>query len=279
MNEQVEKWCKYLTSESLDRTRFLMENQLNSCTPDWDSYDSAIFRAIRKIYGESFLFRVLTGFELLSPSDPVENTPLKTECFMNWQNFFEKPKTELTEDEKLEVELVFAHGLELEFEKMVLEDIRGNIGVELTFDMATAPGDTLKEKYESLYLKILEVSNIISEKTGSPLEDYWLVMHREWDHIFFSRRAGFAPSPSDTFCSQLTFTYSGPLNNRWRVYCGHNTPEDEILVGCRGGIVYGSHTPFTSKSDGKKIETILQQTKKIVSKDYFARIKLLNMPK
>lgn len=44
------------------------------------------------------------------------------------------------------------------------------------WDFQTALGDTIKEKYESLYVKVIEVSNVCLRKTLNPLDNevIWL---------------------------------------------------------------------------------------------------------
>jgi hypothetical protein len=56
----------------------------------------------------------------------------------------------------------------------------------------TALGETIREKYESMYVKVIEVSNLISRKTISGGAN-WLVMHPEVASIFEPVFANFAP--------------------------------------------------------------------------------------
>ena len=51
--------------------------------------------------------------------------------------------------------------------KAIREDamiVYGHIPGVATWDFQTALGDTIREKYESLYVKVIEVSNVINRK-------------------------------------------------------------------------------------------------------------------
>jgi hypothetical protein len=61
----------------------------------------------------------------------------------------------------------------------------------LNWDFQTALGDTIREKYENMYVKIVEISNVVNRKTLS--EASWIVIEKEPASIFNAATA-------DLFC-------------------------------------------------------------------------------
>ena len=59
------------------------------------------------------------------------------------------------------------------------------------WDFSTALGDTIKEKYESLYVKVVEVTNVVHRKTLRGGAN-WIVTSPEVASIFETATAGFA---------------------------------------------------------------------------------------
>jgi hypothetical protein len=68
-------------------------------------------------------------------------------------------------DAEAELTAVLAQEINLEIDREVLSDLRNNAGTVASWDFNTALGDTIKEKYESLYVKVVEVSNVVHRKT------------------------------------------------------------------------------------------------------------------
>jgi len=120
-------------------------------------------------------------------------------------------------DAEAELTAVLAQEINLEIDREVLFDLLNNAGTVSAWDFSTALGDTIKERYESLYVKIVEVSNVIHRKTLRGGAN-WIVTSPEVASIFETATAGFAPAPSETFTSRLGIQYFGTINNRWRLY-------------------------------------------------------------
>jgi hypothetical protein len=121
----------------------------------------------------------------------------------------------------------------LEIDREVLSDLRNNDGTVAAWDFNTALGETIKEKYESLYIKIVELSNVVHRKTLRGGCN-WLVTSPEVASIFETATAGFAPAPSETFTSSLGIQYVGTVNNRWKLYKDPLFPNNQILLGYKG---------------------------------------------
>jgi len=153
-------------------------------------------------------------------------------------------------DAEAELTAVLAQEINLEIDREVLTDLRNNAGTVTAWDFNTALGETIKEKYESLYVKVVEVSNVIHRKTLRGGAN-WLVTSPEVASIFETATAGFAPAPSETFTSSLGIQYVGTVNNRWRLYKDPLFPSNQILMGYKGdsymdsGYFYCPYVPLT----------------------------------
>jgi hypothetical protein len=153
-------------------------------------------------------------------------------------------------DAEAELTAVLAQEINLEIDREVLTDLRNNAGTVATWDFNTALGDTIKEKYEALYVKIVEVSAVIHRKTLRGGAN-WIVTSPEVASIFETATAGFAPSPSETFTSSLGIQYVGTVNNRWRLYKDPLFPTGQLLMGYKGdsymdsGYFYCPYVPLT----------------------------------
>ena len=153
-------------------------------------------------------------------------------------------------DAEAELTAVLSQEINLEIDREVLTDLRNNAGTVAVWDFNTALGDTIKEKYESLYVKVVEVSNVVHRKTLRGGCN-WLVTSPEVASVFETATAGFAPAPSDTFTSSLGVQYVGTINNRWRLYKDPLFPQGQILLGYKGdsymdsGYFYCPYVPLT----------------------------------
>ena len=153
-------------------------------------------------------------------------------------------------DAEAELTAVLAQEINLEIDREVLTDLRNNAGTISSWDFNTALGDTIKEKYESLYVKVVEISAVIHRKTLRGGAN-WMVTSPEVASIFETATAGFAPAPSETFTSSLGIQYVGTVNNRWRLYKDPLFPQGQILLGYKGdsymdsGYFYCPYVPLT----------------------------------
>jgi len=153
-------------------------------------------------------------------------------------------------DAEAELTAILAQEINLEIDREVLTDLRNNAGTISSWDFNTALGDTIKEKYESLYVKVVEVSNVVHRKTLRGGCN-WLVTSPEVASIFETATAGFAPAPSETFTSSLGIQYVGTVNSRWRLYKDPLFPQGQILMGYKGdsymdaGYFYLPYVPLT----------------------------------
>ena len=153
-------------------------------------------------------------------------------------------------DLEQELTSVLAQEINLEIDREILTDLRQNAGTVASWDYSTALGDTIKEKYEALYVKVTEVSSIIHRKTLRSGAN-WIVTSPEVASIFETATAGFAPAPSETFTSSLGIQYVGSVSNKWRLYKDPLFPSSQLLMGYKGdsymdsGYFYCPYVPLT----------------------------------
>lgn len=153
-------------------------------------------------------------------------------------------------DAEAELTAVLAQEINLEIDREVLTDLLLNAGTVGAWDYSTALGDTIKERYESLYVKIVEMSAVIHRKTLRGGAN-WIVTSPEVASIFETATAGFAPAPSETFTSNLGIQYVGTINNRWKLYKDPLFRTNQLLMGYKGdsymdsGYFYAPYVPLT----------------------------------
>jgi hypothetical protein len=155
-------------------------------------------------------------------------------------------------DAEAELTAILAQEINLEIDREVLTDLRNNAGTIAVWDFNTALGDTIKEKYESLYVKVSEISAVVHRKTLRGGCN-WIVTSPEIASIFETATAGYGPNgnPADTFTTSLGVQYVGTVNNRWRVYKDPLFPTGQILMGYKGdsymdsGYFYCPYVPLT----------------------------------
>lgn len=86
------------------------------------------------------------------------------------------------------------------FDSEGLADIAKTAGTVAAWDFLTALGDTIKEKYESLYVKCHELTSILLRKGAKGY--FWIATSPEVASIFETATAGFWPISSREFQDQ-----------------------------------------------------------------------------
>lgn len=142
-------------------------------------------------------------------------------------------RSEHSLDAESELTTALAQEINLEIDREILGDIRRNAGTVSSWDYNTSLGSNIKEKYESLYVKISEVSATIHRKTLRGGAN-WIVTSPEVASIFETATAGYAPQPSETFTSSIGVQYVGSVSNKWRVYKDPLFQSNQLLMGYKG---------------------------------------------
>lgn len=149
-----------------------------------------------------------------------------------------------------ELTAMLAQEVNLEIDREILTDLRLGAGTVSAWDYATAEGDTIKEKYESLYVKMVQLTNVIQRKTLRGGANF-IVTSPEVAAIFEASVAGFAPTISDTFTSSMGIQYVGAINSKWRLFKDPQFPTGQLLLGYKGdnafdtGYYYCPYVPLT----------------------------------
>lgn len=115
-----------------------------------------------------------------------------------------------------------------------------NAGTVSCWDFHSALGDTLMEKYESLYVHMVEVNNVILRKV--PQEGYfWIATNKDIASFFetmprftTSQEKKFGPYPFDRqyqLGSSEEVQDIGTINNRWRLFVCEKIPSNQMLIG------------------------------------------------
>jgi hypothetical protein len=135
-----------------------------------------------------------------------------------------------------------------------LEDISKNAGTMAAWDFNTALGDTIKEKYESLYVKCIELTNVLLKKGAAGY--FWIATSPEVSSIFETATYGFAPHvyldewEGDRISSNLdvwpmggsdNIQYCGSINMKWRLYKDTRMPVDMVVIGCNDEVESYNH--------------------------------------
>lgn len=127
-----------------------------------------------------------------------------------------------------------AQELNLEIDREIIYDLYTQAGTTATWDYNSALGDTQKEKFESLYTKLVQTSALIHKKTLRSGAN-WIVCSPEVAAVFQTATAGYGPSDSsETFTSGLGVQYVGQLNRRFAMYVDPQFPTNKILMGYKG---------------------------------------------
>jgi hypothetical protein len=104
------------------------------------------------------------------------------------------------------------------------------------WDFNSALGDTLREKYESLPLIVINVASVVA-KNLSKAEYFWLAIPPVFSPVFdrLDDCVEYRPM-GGTECK-----YLGILSGRLKVYECPALPENAMLVGCGDRVMPGTH--------------------------------------
>lgn len=154
------------------------------------------------------------------------NEQAKCKHYLNSNTKYEETKKtdEFKEDKK------FTSGKFLASKE--LDHIKNNAGVHSLWDFNLAFGDTLKGKFESLYTKLYELTEIITIKGAKG--EFWIVTSPEIASLFeFS--IWFARSEDNIGA------YRGTINSKWRLYVDNNIDSKTLVIGCNDTMQDMSH--------------------------------------
>ncbi len=131
------------------------------------------------------------------------------------------------------------HGTQIRiptFERFLSHDeltaIKENAATITMWDFNTSLGDTIREKYESFYVKVVELSSILVAKGAAGV--LWVVASPEVCSIFEVATAGFIPecgygNPTPVGIKQIQ--YVGTVNGKFRLYKDATMQSNQLLMG------------------------------------------------
>lgn len=104
----------------------------------------------------------------------------------------------------------------------------------MALDFNTLLGDTLRERYESIYVRLIEMFNLLV-KNAPKTNLAWICCGPEISSIFETVTAGFGPAQMyPDFLSEDENdhpVYKGTINNRWRLFSHSMFPVGVLLMG------------------------------------------------
>lgn len=191
----------------------------------------------------------LPEINLAVENEDVQAKPRKLKAMWSFESQ-QDLRSQFNLDAEKELTTVLAQEINLEIDREILNDLRLNAGTVSTWDLGTALGDTIKEKYESLYIKCAEVGNVIHRKTLRGGAN-WMVTSPEVASIFETATAGYAPDGEESFNKTLGVQYVGTVKGKWQLYKDPLFPSNQILMGYKGesymdsGYFYLPYVPLT----------------------------------
>ena len=117
------------------------------------------------------------------------------------------------------------------FTHPVVEYFLTNSGTQAETDWDTFTGETIKDKFESLYLNLVELTNVIVAKGGKGY--FWVVCSNAMENALeVGAGTKFAPA----YFEQVPLGYNivmhmGILDKRWRIYSDPLIEVNTILIG------------------------------------------------
>lgn len=113
-------------------------------------------------------------------------------------------------------------------------------GTIAAWDFNTSIGDTIRDKYDSLFIKIIEVTGVLLRKGATGF--FWVVTSPEIFSIMDSATSDKTIEKNSVFgihaeqesmgLQEGKLTDMGVMSRRWRVLVTSEWPSNMILIGC-----------------------------------------------
>jgi hypothetical protein len=116
-------------------------------------------------------------------------------------------------------------------------------GTKTSWSWQDALGDTIMEKYESLYVKAIELTNVLVAKGAKGY--FWIATSPALASIFQTATSGFQPSAEELGDHKPMGVklpqYVGLVHSKWRLYSCDEFPQDQLLIGCNDYTNFRKH--------------------------------------
>ena len=137
-----------------------------------------------------------------------------------------------------------------DIDRELLTSIEGKVGYTANYDYANVSGtNTMAEKYQAMYVKVLEVSNQIAVRTRRGAANWMIVNPNVLTILQTLKSFNFAPQ-SSTYVDPTNIGLAGTIEGRFKVFTDIIRTSDDILMGYKGntetdtGIVYMPYVPL-----------------------------------
>ena len=137
-----------------------------------------------------------------------------------------------------------------DIDREILNTIESNVGYTTNYDYANVSGtNSMAEKYQALYSKILEVSNQIAVRTRRGAANWMIVNPNVLTILQTLKSFNFAPSAS-SYVDPTNVGLAGTIEGRFKVFTDIIRTSDDVLLGYKGntetdtGIVYLPYVPL-----------------------------------
>lgn len=248
------KWNRLAVATILENQRVVLEN---TKFPDWFERQWA-YELIQQVFTGFMPFNLVSVQPLTKPEDncyylqtylPSQKAeePLETDVLgrpigkiteeinlsikevtlssaTKWLRPRISPETIKRENWKTEV----AEGIRNHWTREIVTDIRNNADTVVHFDMKEAYGNIVREKYESLFTRLVEASNIVARKNLRGAAN-WLVCGEHFARMFTEFSTGHFDVRKAT-----KPVYLGTVHNRWKAYYDPVYPKNQAVFGYLG---------------------------------------------
>ena len=137
-----------------------------------------------------------------------------------------------------------------DIDREILNTIEKKVGYTANYDYANVSGtNSMAEKYQALYTKVLEVSNQIAVRTRRGAANWMIVNPNVLTILQTLKSFNFAPATS-TYVDPTNVGLAGTIEGRFKVFTDIIRASDDILMGYKGntetdtGIVYMPYVPL-----------------------------------
>jgi len=137
-----------------------------------------------------------------------------------------------------------------DIDRELLTAIENKVGYTANYDYANVSGtNSMAEKYQALYSKVLEVSNQIAVRTRRGAANWMIVNPNVLTILQTLKSFNFAPATS-SYVDPTNIGLAGTIEGRFKVFTDIIRTSDDILMGYKGntetdtGIVYMPYVPL-----------------------------------
>jgi len=137
-----------------------------------------------------------------------------------------------------------------DIDRELVNTIESKVGYTANYDYANVSGtNSMAEKYQALYTKILEVSNQIAVRTRRGAANWMIVNPNVLTILQTLKSFNFAPS-SSSYVDPTNIGLAGTIEGRFKVFTDIIRTSDDVLMGYKGssetdtGVIYMPYVPL-----------------------------------